>query len=73
LTRIDLFCYVLPGALFGAFATFKNKSLMGQAIESIGSTPSLSAKTIKKLAERLAFLLLKRWKSLLLHWKKAKR
>jgi len=48
LTRIDLFCYVLPGALFGAFATFKNKSLMGQAIESIGSTPSLSAEKISK-------------------------
>ena len=38
-----------------------------------GSNPSLSAKTIKKLAERLAFLLLERWKSLLLHRKKAKK
>ena len=28
-----------------------------------GSNPSLSAKTIKKLAERLAFLLLERWES----------
>ena len=28
-----------------------------------GSNPSLSARTIKKLAERLAFLLLERWES----------
>ena len=28
-----------------------------------GSNPSLSAKAIKKLAERLAFLLLERWES----------